>query len=64
MPVGCNPPDAVQYNTRFVGLCHDYRPFADAFPFGGSEQGIVVVAEEGKHATSSYTDADRFSLAK
>ena len=52
------PADAVQHDTRFVGLCYDYRASADAFSFGGSQQGIVVVAEERKHATSSDTDAN------
>lgn len=52
------PADAVQHDTRFIGLCYDYRTPADAFSFGGSQQGIVVVAEEGKHAISSDTDAN------
>lgn len=52
------PADAVQHDTRFVSLRYDHRTPADALPFGRSQQGIVVVAEEGKHTTSSDTDAD------
>lgn len=52
------PTDAVQHDARFVGLCYDYRAPADAFSFGRGQQGIVVVAEEGKHTTSSDTDAN------
>lgn len=52
------PADAVQHDTRFVGLCYDYRTLADVFSFGRSQQGVIVVAEEGKHAASSDTDAD------
>lgn len=52
------PADAVQHDTRFIGLRYDHRTPADAFLFGKSQQGIVVVAEEGKHTISSDTDAD------
>lgn len=52
------PTDAVQHDARFVGLCYDYHAPADAFSFGRSQQGIVVVAEEGKHTASSDTDAN------
>lgn len=52
------PADAVQHDTRFIGLRYDYRTLADVFSFGRSQQGVIVVAEEGKHAASSDTDAD------
>ena len=51
------PADAVQHDTRFIGLRYDYRTLAAVFSFGRSQQGVIVVAEEGEPAASSVTDA-------